>query len=88
MAWPLANATFAQITVPPSLKVTLPVGVAPLPVTAAPNVTVAPEAAGFSEEVNVVVLTLFAVNRRAARKMRSVASSLPASGTPTPERYR
>jgi len=41
--------------VPPSLNVTVPVGVPELPVTVAVNVTGAPESDGFALEVNVVV---------------------------------
>ena len=44
--------------VAPSLKVTVPVGVPPAPVTVAVNVTDCPNTEGFSEDVSVVVLGL------------------------------
>ena len=46
-------------TVPPSLKVTDPVGMPPVPVTAAVNVTAAPAADGLAEDVRPVVLALW-----------------------------
>ena len=42
--------------VPPSIKVTVPVGVLPVPVTVAVNVTDWPAVEGFREEVRVVVV--------------------------------
>ena len=48
-----ATAEHPAMDVPPSVKLTVPVGL--LPVTVAVNLTVAPNAAGLSELVNVVV---------------------------------
>ena len=44
------------ITEPPSLKVTVPVGLLPTPVTVAVKTTGAPAAAGFGATFNAVVL--------------------------------
>lgn len=44
--------------VDPSLNVTVPVGVPPIPLTWAVKVTDAPEVDGFSEEVTVVVVAV------------------------------
>jgi hypothetical protein len=42
--------------VPPSIKVTVPVGVPPVPVTVAVNVTDWPAVEGFREELRAVLL--------------------------------
>jgi hypothetical protein len=54
VATPLLSALVPSVVLP-SLKVTVPVGVAEVPVTVAVNVTDWPESDGFKLEVNVVV---------------------------------
>lgn len=55
VATPL-NRVPPPITVVPSLKVTLPVGVPPIPVMVAVKVIVCPNAAGFGLTVKTVVV--------------------------------
>src|ERR1700693_3488278 len=57
VATPATNARLTQpaMLTPPSLKVTVPVGVGPTPVTTAVKVTDWPKLEGFVEDVTVVV---------------------------------
>src|SRR5205807_3291232 len=54
VAWPELSVPVPSVVVP-SLKVTVPVGVPPLPVTVAVNVTGWPAAEGLTLEVSVAV---------------------------------
>lgn len=56
VACPPAFRAPVPIVVEPSRKATLPVGVAPVPVTAAVKVTLCPAADGLTEESRVVVV--------------------------------
>src|SRR5258708_28867564 len=61
---PKATAEQPAIEMPPSVKLTLPVGEAP--VTVAVNVTLAPETDGFEELASVVVVADLTTCERAA----------------------
>lgn len=60
-AWPEASTMPEQIAVVPSLKVTVPVAVPPLPVTVAVKVTDCPDVDGLVPETSAVVLVSCAV---------------------------
>ena len=55
-----ADSGLVPSTVPPSLNVTVPVGVPPVPVTVAVKVTGWPALLGFCEEVSVVCVVVAA----------------------------
>ena len=55
VALPLLSVPVPSV-VAPSLKVTVPVGVPPVEVTVAVNVTAAPNVEGFRDEANAVAL--------------------------------
>src|SRR6185503_2428460 len=81
VAWPEpSSATALAITVAPSLKLTVPVGVPAPPVTVAVNVTDCPKTAGFCEETRPVAeTTLFTVTLALGPAPSAAATSVAVS---------